>query len=189
MRTFILPLARKGLSVLALSIAGFWHCSAQAASTDPSETIRPAASLEGNFLAAYIAGAARDTAAATVFFREAIQEDPRNQELLERGFVAFLGNGSMNEAYRAAERLALRDPSNNLAQFALGVRDIKERRYGDARAKITGGKRNPPDGSHRDASDRLVLCGIEGRQARAGNRRPAERASGPSTSSANITPR
>lgn len=143
MRTFIMPLARKGLSILALSIAGFMALPAQAASTDPSETIRPAASLEGNFLAAYIAGAARDTAAATIFFREAIQEDPRNQELLERGFVAFLGNGSMNEAYRAAERLALRDPSNNLAQFALAVRDIKERRYGDARAKITGGKRNP----------------------------------------------
>lgn len=142
MPTFILPLARKGLSVLALSMVGFAAAPANAASTDPDETIRPAASLEGNFLAAYIAGSARDTAAATVFFREAIQEDPRNQELLERGFVAFLGNGSMNEAYRAAERLAARDPSNNLAQFALAVRDLKERHYGDARAKIAGGKRD-----------------------------------------------
>ena len=142
MRTFILPLARKGLSVLALSIVALAAVPAQAASTEPSETIRPALSLEGNFLAAYIAGASHDTAAAAIFFREAIQEDPRNQELLERGFIAFLGNGSMNEAYRAAERLALRDPSNNLAQFALGVRDLKERRYNDARAKITGGKRN-----------------------------------------------
>ena len=144
MPTFILPLARKGLSVLVLSMVGVATVPALAASTDPAETIRPAASLEGNFLSAYIAGAARDTAAATVFFREAIQEDPRNQELLERGFVAFLGNGSMNEAYRAAERLALRDPSNNLAQFALGVRDLKDRRYGEARAKIAGGRGNRP---------------------------------------------
>jgi tetratricopeptide (TPR) repeat protein len=136
------PFARKGLSILALSVAGFVAAPAMAASAEPSETIRPASSLEGNFLAAYVAGVARDTAAATVFFREAIQEDPRNQELLERGFVAFLGNGSMSEAYRAAERLSVRDPSNNLAQFALAVRDIKDKRYADARTRITGGKRS-----------------------------------------------
>nr|WP_246505363.1 tetratricopeptide repeat protein [Microvirga antarctica] len=136
-----MPSARKGLSVVALSLAGLVAAPAFAASTDPSETVRPAASLEGNFLSAYVAGAARDTAAATVFFREAIQDDPRNQELLERGFVAFLGNGSMNEAYRAAERLATRDPSNNLAQFALGVRDIRDKRYAEARAKINGNGR------------------------------------------------
>ena len=69
------------------------------ANTAPNETLRPAQSLEGNFLSAYVAGSARDTEAATVFFREAIQEDPRNQELLERAFVAFLANGSMPEAY------------------------------------------------------------------------------------------
>ena len=90
--------------------------------------LRPAQSLEGNFLSAYVAGSARDTEAATIFFREAIQEDPRNQELLERAFVAFLANGSMTEAIRAAERLSVQDPSNNLAQFALAVRALKERR-------------------------------------------------------------
>ncbi|MGO4574037.1 tetratricopeptide repeat protein [Microvirga sp. 2TAF3] len=109
-----------------------------AANTDQNEILRPAASLEGNFLAAYVAGSARDTAAATTFFKQAIQEDPRNQELLERAFVAFLANGSMPEAFRAAERLASRDPSNNLAQFALAVQSLKAKKYADTRAKLNG---------------------------------------------------
>nr|WP_051435112.1 tetratricopeptide repeat protein [Microvirga flocculans] len=107
-----------------------------AANTD-DEILRPAQSLEGNFLSAYVAGSARDTEAASIFFREAIQEDPRNQELLERAFVAFLANGSMADAIRAAERLSAQDASNNLAQFALSVRSMKNQKYADARARLS----------------------------------------------------
>jgi tetratricopeptide (TPR) repeat protein len=142
--TFRLPSVRKGLPVLMFAMAGLLAAPAVAAKTELDEPLRPAMSLEGNFLAAYVAGAARDTDAATTFFREAIQEDPRNQELLERAFVAFLANGSMPEAFRAAERLASRDASNNLAQFALSVRAIKDKKYADARnrlLKATGTRR------------------------------------------------
>ena len=122
-------------------MASLMAAPALASNTDPNETLKPAMSLEGNFLAAYVAGASRDTAAATTFFREAIQEDPRNQELLERAFVAFLANGSMPEAFRAAERLVSRDASNNLAQFALSVRALKNQKYADARNRLIGGTR------------------------------------------------
>ncbi|MXQ12978.1 tetratricopeptide repeat protein [Microvirga makkahensis] len=121
--------------------AGLLGSPALAVNTDPNETLMPAQSLEGNFLSAYVAGSARDTQAAALFFREAIEADPRNQELLERGFVAFLGNGSMQEAYRAAERLSKRDSSNNLAQFALAVRSMKAKKYADARARLAKGTR------------------------------------------------
>lgn len=144
MPTFKLPSARKGLSVLVFSLAGLLAAPAIAAAVDPDETIEPALSLEGNFLSAYVAGSARDTAAATIFFREAIEEDPRNQELLERAFVAFLANGSMPEAFRAAERLSARDASNNLAQFALSVRAIKTQKYGDARERLLKSSRGRP---------------------------------------------
>jgi tetratricopeptide (TPR) repeat protein len=137
--TLKLTSVRKGLPALVLSVASLLATPAWAVNTDPNETLSPALSLEGNFLAAYVAGSARDTAAATTFFREAIQEDPRNQELLERAFVAFLANGSMQEAFRAAERLSARDPSNNLAQFALSVRALKTQKYGDVRAKLLKG--------------------------------------------------
>jgi tetratricopeptide (TPR) repeat protein len=139
--TFKLPLARKGLPALVLVAASLLAVPAVAANTNPDEALRPAESLEGNFLAAYVAGSARDTEAATVFFREAIQSDPRNQELLERAFVAFLANGSMPEAFRAAERLSARDASNNLAQFALSVRALKDKKYADARARLSKGAR------------------------------------------------
>ncbi|QFU18037.1 tetratricopeptide repeat protein [Microvirga thermotolerans] len=129
--------ARKGLPALVFAAFGFLAAPALAANPDPSEALQPAQSLEGNFLAAYVAGAAHDTTAATIFFREAIQEDPRNQDLLERAFVAFLANGSMNEAYRAAERLSSRDGSNNLARFALAVQALRTKKYSDARAKLT----------------------------------------------------
>lgn len=141
MPTFKLSSARKGLSVLALMTASLLAGPALATNTDPNEELRPAGSLEGNFLSAYVAGSARDTEAASIFFREAIQEDPSNQELLERAFVAFLASGSMPEAYRAAERLSSRDASNNLAQFALSVRSLKSQKYADARARLSKGTR------------------------------------------------
>jgi tetratricopeptide (TPR) repeat protein len=139
--TFKLPVARKGLSAFVLMTAGLLAAPAMANATDADEALKPAASLEGNFLSAYVAGAARDTDAATIFFREAVQDDPRNQELLERAFVAFLANGSMAEATRAAERLSVQDSSNNLAQFALSVRALKSQKYADARARLSKGAR------------------------------------------------
>jgi len=139
--TFKLPLSRKGLPALVLTAVGLLASPALAVNTDPNEVLRPAQSLEGNFLSAYVAGSARDTEVASLFFREAIQEDPGNQELLERGFVAFLASGSMQEAYRAAERLSTRDSSNNLAQFALAVRAFKAQKYADARARLAKGMR------------------------------------------------
>jgi tetratricopeptide (TPR) repeat protein len=107
--------------------------------TGPAPTFQPAESLEGNFLAAYIAGGARDTAAAATFYREALKEDPRNPELLERAFVSLLADGSMQEAFRAAERLAQRDRANGLAHLALGVRDLKARQYAKARQHLNKG--------------------------------------------------
>ncbi|MGO4704691.1 tetratricopeptide repeat protein [Microvirga sp. 2MCAF38] len=132
---------RRGLSVLVLSFASLAALPALAVNTDPKEPIHPAATLEGNFLAAYVAGMARDTDAATVFYRHAVEGDPRNQELLERAFVAFLANGAMPDSFKAAERLVARNPANGLAQFTLGVRSLKANKYTQARASLNQGGR------------------------------------------------
>jgi tetratricopeptide (TPR) repeat protein len=107
----------------------------------PQTAFQPAESLEGNYLAAYIAGTARDTAAAAAFYREALRADPNNAELLERAFVSFLADGTMPEAFRTAERLVQRDQSNGLAHLALGVRDLKARQYASARNHLNRGGR------------------------------------------------
>ncbi|MGL4528512.1 MAG: tetratricopeptide repeat protein, partial [Aestuariivirga sp.] len=107
----------------------------------PTERFETAESLDGNFLAAYVAGAAKDVAAASTYLREALREDPRNAELQERAFYAFLADGAMLDAFRVAERLAQRDPSNTLAQLALGIRAMKGRQYQSARAFLQKGGR------------------------------------------------
>jgi tetratricopeptide (TPR) repeat protein len=117
---------------------GFAQANTQIRQPDRFE---PADSIEGNYLAALIAGSARDTSAAATFLREALRADPRNQELIERSFIAFLSDGAMPDAFRAAERIVARDPSNGLAQMALAVRSIKNRQFQAARDRLRGGAR------------------------------------------------
>ncbi|KQP32741.1 hypothetical protein ASF27_17195 [Methylobacterium sp. Leaf102] len=125
---------RRALSALAFCLAATVPThAAQPRESTPLPEFEPAESLEGNFLAAYIAGASKDTAAAASFYREAVKADPRNAELLERAFVSLLADGSLPDAFRAAERLTTRDGANGLAQLALGVRQIKAGQFAQAR--------------------------------------------------------
>ena len=106
-----------------------------------ADSLEPADSLEGNYLAAIVAGASRDLGAASVYLREAVREDPGNNDLLERAFVAFLADGSMPDAFRAADRLIQLDPSNGLAQLVIGIRAIKQKSYQTARNHLQRGGR------------------------------------------------
>jgi tetratricopeptide (TPR) repeat protein len=123
--------------VLALPAAA----AAQGGTPRSSESLEPADTLEGNYLAAIVAGASRDLGAASVYLREAVKEDPQNNHLLERAFVAFLADGSMQDAFRAADRLIRVDPSNGLAQLVVGVRAIKQKNYRTARNHLQRGGR------------------------------------------------
>lgn len=126
-------------AIMALALLAGLQVSAPVMAQDqvsPAEKLEPADSLEGNYLAAVVAGASRDLGAASVYLREAIKNDPQNSELLERGFVAFLADGAMPDAFRAAEKLVQRDPSNGLAQLVLGVRAIKQKSYQTARSHL-----------------------------------------------------
>jgi tetratricopeptide (TPR) repeat protein len=102
---------------------------------------QPADSLEGNYLSAYVAGASRDTAAAATYYREALKEDARNADLIERAFVSFLADGAMQEGFKSAERLSGKEATSSLAQLALGVRDLKARQYVSARTYLTKGSK------------------------------------------------
>jgi tetratricopeptide (TPR) repeat protein len=95
-------------------------------------------SPSGNYLSAIVAGASRDTHAASTFFREALRDDPRNQELVERAFVSALANGNMPDAFALAKRVLVRDPKNGLAHLVLGVEAIKEHKFDKARAALDG---------------------------------------------------
>ncbi|WP_342162306.1 tetratricopeptide repeat protein [Methylobacterium sp. SD21] len=134
--------ARRTVSALALLLATGLPYGANAAqpketASVPSGDYEPAESLEGNFLSAYIAGAARDTTAAATFYREAVRADPRNAELVERAFISLLADGALPDAFRTAEKLVARDPTNGLANLSLGVRQIKASQWAAARQNFS----------------------------------------------------
>src|SRR5579862_2711169 len=91
-----------------------------------SENLEIGDSQPGNYLSALIASADRDTPAAELYYRAALQADPRNPDLLERAFAAALSNGDESNASLLGERLLTRDPNNNLARLAIAVRDIEQ---------------------------------------------------------------
>jgi tetratricopeptide (TPR) repeat protein len=139
-------LRSSGALVVVAGMAGIFVAypalATRSATNPPKPVIAVAAeSVEGNYLAAVVAGAARDTDAAATYFREALRGDPLNAELMERGFVAFLANGSMPEAFKAAEQLIAREKNNGLAHLALGVRDLKLKQYVKARTHLVQGGR------------------------------------------------
>lgn len=132
------------LAVLASALTGFGVTQATARTSVIDNIIpdyAPAETLDGNFLAANIAGSSRNTEAAAVFFREALRDDPRNVELRERAFVAFLANGNFPEAVEVARDIARADRENGLAQLVLGVDALKKKQYVTARRFFNRGGR------------------------------------------------
>jgi len=93
-------------------------------------------SVSGSYLAARHAGAERDAAAAAAYYRAALRGDPRNNELLNRAFLAVLANGELEEAVRLGERVLQADKNERVARLVLGVRGIKQKQYPQARQQL-----------------------------------------------------
>jgi tetratricopeptide (TPR) repeat protein len=109
----------------------------------PSSRDLSRVSPTGNYLAARHAGAQRDASAAAAYFRAALRTDPRNSELLERAFIATLGEGEIEEAIRLAERIVQIDRSDRFARLVLGIRAIKQKQYAAARQSLAQSARGP----------------------------------------------
>lgn len=103
------------------------------------ENFLPALTVSGNFLAAYVANAANDTVASAAFHRRLFESDPDNPGIVENAFIAFLADGDMDFAFRAAERIVNVSPENGLAHLALAVRELREGRFAAARARLQEG--------------------------------------------------
>jgi len=128
--------------------------AAEAATPQASGIVSAEAqSPTGNYLAALIASADRDTAAAELYFRDALKIDPRNPDLIERAFAAALANGDEQTANALGERLIARDPGNNLARLATAVHAMGQGQYGVARNQVTAG-----DARSRDVTTSLLVA-------------------------------
>lgn len=96
-------------------------------------------SVTGNYLSALVAGADRDTQAASAYFKEVLRSDPRNPELIERTFVAALSNGDVDDALDFARRLVKADPKNGLAHMVLGLGQLRDSHWMAARREFSSG--------------------------------------------------
>ncbi|WP_395665952.1 tetratricopeptide repeat protein [Methylocella sp.] len=133
---------RLALAFLVLALAPSGLAPAQARARETLAVASPfevGESPAGNYLAALVAGAERDTLAAATFFREALRADPNNPKLIERAFVAAVSNGNMPEAVSLAERLLAREPDNSLAHLVVGVEAIRKGKYAVARSHFNRG--------------------------------------------------
>jgi tetratricopeptide (TPR) repeat protein len=136
---FSTRLARRMRAILCAAAVGA-VCGADAAqAARPTDREFDVSSIDGAYLAGLVAGAERDTGAASAFLTEALKADPKNSELMERAFVAELSNGDFENAFTVARALIAHDKTNGLAQLVLGVRDLGKGRYSSARDHFAKG--------------------------------------------------
>ncbi|MFX8984321.1 tetratricopeptide repeat protein, partial [Acinetobacter baumannii] len=85
----------------------------------------------------------RDATAAAAFYRAALRSDPKNNELLDRAFIASLADGDIDEAVKLADRILTIDQNNRVARLVAGVRSLKQKQYGAAQQNINQSVRGP----------------------------------------------
>jgi tetratricopeptide (TPR) repeat protein len=133
--------ALAALAVVAATCTINWPVMGAAQSEPPQSFSRMSAS--GSYLAARHAGGQKDAAAAAAYYRAALRGDPRNNELLNRTFLAVLANGEVDEAVKLAERVVQINKTDQIAHLVLGVRAIKQKQYPVARRELAQSIRGP----------------------------------------------
>ena len=145
--TRFIPPRRAAVFALAAIVALPATLCAQA--TTPAQTPAPSqqelarVSSAGNYLAARHAGAERDAASSSAYYRAALRADSKNPVLLERAFLSVLVDGDIEEAVKLAERIVQTDKTQRVARLVLGVRALKQKQYQAARQHIAQSVRGP----------------------------------------------
>jgi tetratricopeptide (TPR) repeat protein len=148
-RVAIATLAAVSMTVASLALSGpvFAQPSGtpDIAKPEPYPTPRDLKNMTkaGSYLAARHASADRDASAASAFYRTALRLDPKNNDLLDRAFIASLADGEMDEAVKLAHRILTIDKTNRVARLVIGVHALKEKHYGTARTNINQSVRGP----------------------------------------------
>ena len=100
-----------------------------------------ATTLSGSYLAALSASRAQDIDAATVFFEDALSQDPANAMLLDRTFSLLLQDGRIEESLPIAERLIAAADTNRMGQIVLGIKALKAKEYRKSSERLAKGDR------------------------------------------------
>ncbi|MBX3552632.1 MAG: tetratricopeptide repeat protein [Pseudolabrys sp.] len=144
------------LEIKLVTVSGLFRCASAGAlglliatipltlaAQAPSPQDLQGITASGSYLAARHAGQQRDAAAAAAYYRSALRTDPKNTELLNRAFLAFLIDGEVDESLKLADRVLLADKNDRVARLVIGVRSIKQKQYAAARTHLTQSVRGP----------------------------------------------
>lgn len=109
-------------------------------------------SVEGNYLAGYVAGLRKDVRASAVYFQDVLlnqqkkikSKNPADKALMAdlrgRAFLSTLASGDMDEAFDIARAIvSFKDKDANIAGFALTVQNIKKKNFKSARRFLDKG--------------------------------------------------
>jgi len=135
------PIRLKLVLAASLLTACATAASARAEAPSPTETSR--ISSAGNYLAARVAGQARDMAAAAAYYRGALRTDPKNPELIENTFLVVLGTGNIEDSFPLAERMVRFEKSHRMARLTLAARAIRQAQWAAARNHLALSVRGP----------------------------------------------
>ena len=125
---------RPGAAILATLT--FFGAAPIAYAEAPPANLIARSSPAGNYLAARLATAERDTSAAAAYYRALVRVFPRNGEILERAFLTLLADGSIDEAVDLAQRIVRIDPEHALSRLVLGIKAVKTKQYVTARSNL-----------------------------------------------------
>mgnify|MGYP001215182547 CR=1 FL=1 len=147
-RDVVLRLARRGLRWLL--VGGLLTSSAcVAASSDPSPKLADASRTSvavadeqydkshfGSYLAGRFAEKRSDLVAAADLMKRVVEDDPKNEHLLRRAFILFLGSGQYDTALKFAELLAEREAGTTVSLLLLAARSVKAGQFEDAKKSL-----------------------------------------------------
>jgi tetratricopeptide (TPR) repeat protein len=101
---------------------------------EPEDT----SSLLGSYLAGRIARGQHDGAAASEFYRAALERDPDNMALVEQSLLMEATEGQFDRAVELSRRVVKEHPDHRMARLVLGLEAAKHKRYADAMAFFKG---------------------------------------------------
>lgn len=129
-------------------------CAGDGSRTAAVDTLAPAASEAGNFLASRQAERQRDYAAAARFILAALEDSPDNYDMLVRAQTFLVANGQFDEAVAIARRTLRVSPGHPQSALLVSLADVK-------RGDFVGAERQL-EGQPLTAINRIVLPLVQG---------------------------
>lgn len=123
---FLTPRFRTTAGGLALLFAALAVIPAPLPARSPVDEPK---SLLGSYLAGRIARGQHDTAAASGYYRRALERDPGNDALLEQALMMLAAEGQFEPAIKLAKQLHEQNADHRMANLMLALSEAKSGRY------------------------------------------------------------